>query len=80
MLYTDQRRWRAAERSYAEALDICARLDDAGTRLRVENNRVELLAAQGRWDEAGTACRAALALAQEMGDPSARRSRTSTWA
>jgi putative nucleotidyltransferase with HDIG domain len=68
LLYTDLARWRAAERSFAEAAEICGRLDDAATRLRLEINHARLLVAQERWDEARVVGRAALALSRELGD------------
>jgi putative nucleotidyltransferase with HDIG domain len=71
MLCTDLRRWRAADRAFAEALEVCAAGGDVATLARIAGNRIEPWIAQRRWKEARAACRHAHGLAQSAGDLSA---------
>jgi putative nucleotidyltransferase with HDIG domain len=56
MLLTDLRRWRAADRLFAQAMRACDELGDAASRTRIAGNRIEVLIAQRRWAEARMAC------------------------
>ncbi|HEU4453369.1 MAG TPA: HD domain-containing phosphohydrolase [Longimicrobium sp.] len=68
MLYTDLRRWRAADRAFAEALEVTAALGDAATSARISGNRIEPWIAQRRWAQARAACAEALRMAEAAGD------------
>jgi putative nucleotidyltransferase with HDIG domain len=71
MLYTDLRRWRAADRVFAEALRVCDELADSAARAKIAGNRIEVLIAQKRWPEARMACTQARRLAVAAGDTEA---------
>jgi putative nucleotidyltransferase with HDIG domain len=68
ILCTDLRRWRAAGRAFAEALEVCAEVGDTATQARVAGNSVEPLVARRRWSEARAACDEALRLAELAGE------------
>jgi len=68
MLYTDLRRWRAADRAFAQALEVCAALGDAVTGVRIAGNRIEPWIAQRRWTQARAACAETLRMAEEAGE------------
>ena len=68
MLYTDLRRWEAAERAYGEALQIAAALGDLSARVLLEVNLAEMWVAQGRYERAREAFERAMELSREIGD------------
>src|SRR3954466_9813217 len=70
MLFTDLRRWRAADHAYREALAVCDQIGDAATRARIAGNRIEVLIARRRWPEARIACIRARRLAVSTGETS----------
>jgi putative nucleotidyltransferase with HDIG domain len=67
MLYTDLRRWGAAEKSLARSAELCETLGERTTHVMVEVSRAELFATQGALDRARSACDRANALARALG-------------
>ncbi|MBI4520841.1 MAG: tetratricopeptide repeat protein [Gemmatimonadetes bacterium] len=68
MLYTDLRRWRKAERTFAEALELMRALGDVRNQIMVNVNLAELRTAQGDYHLAREACDSAFELAGQVGD------------
>ena len=68
MLYTDLRRWDAAERAYGEAIQIAGALGDLSARVLLEVNLAEMWVAQGRYERAREAFERAMELSRGIGD------------
>jgi putative nucleotidyltransferase with HDIG domain len=64
MLYTDVRRWKAAERAYTEAYAGAVSSGDVALRIMIEVNRAEMWIERRCFDQARQACDAAFALAR----------------
>jgi putative nucleotidyltransferase with HDIG domain len=60
--------WQDAERTYLEALAMCAACGDVRTSLMIEVNRAETLIARGRYPEAKVICERVLRRAQPLND------------
>jgi diguanylate cyclase (GGDEF)-like protein/putative nucleotidyltransferase with HDIG domain len=65
LVYTDLRRWRAAERAYAEAIDWCKRHHDVTGQTIAEAGFAELWIARRRFDKAIEVCEAVLRVAED---------------
>ncbi|MFL5576247.1 MAG: HD domain-containing phosphohydrolase, partial [Gemmatimonadaceae bacterium] len=68
MLYTDLRRWEAAERAFEEALTIAGALGDLGARVLLEVNQAATWVEQGRFERAREAFERAMELSRQIGD------------
>ncbi|MCI0437493.1 MAG: tetratricopeptide repeat protein [Gemmatimonadetes bacterium] len=71
MLYTDLRRWHAAERAFEKSAALCVETDELHTYTMVEVNRAELFFMRGEIERARAACDRALVLAGRAGRQSA---------
>jgi putative nucleotidyltransferase with HDIG domain len=60
--------WQDAERTYLEALAMCAACGDVRTSLMIEVNRAETLIARGRLPDAKVICERVLRRAQPLND------------
>jgi diguanylate cyclase (GGDEF)-like protein/putative nucleotidyltransferase with HDIG domain len=67
-LYTEMKRWGAAERAYEEAISITTVLGDLSTRIVIEVNLAELWVAQRVFDRARQACDRAMATSRQIQD------------
>ena len=63
MLYTDLRRWSAAETAFTRSVRLCTALGEQATLVMVHVNRAELFVARGQFQRALEACDRAHALA-----------------
>ena len=68
MVYTDLRRWRAAERAFEEAVAWCRRSGDVTGEAVAEADRAELWIARRQFGRALEACDAAYRLAEASGN------------
>ena len=68
IVYTDLRRWRAAERAFDEAVLWCQRAGDLAAETVAEADRAKLWLARKRYAEARVSCERALALAEASGN------------
>jgi putative nucleotidyltransferase with HDIG domain len=66
MLYTDLRRWPAAEAAFERSALLCAGLGERHTQVMVQVNRAELFVTRGQIDRAREACDRAHALARNL--------------
>ena len=68
MLYTDLRRWHAAERAYDDAEAACRASGDVSARIMIDVNRAELQIARRQFAKACESCDRAFELASQVGD------------
>ena len=68
MSYADLGRWDDAERTYQEALSLCALCGDESTALMVEVNRAAMRIARGDYEEAQLVCERVLQEARPLND------------
>jgi putative nucleotidyltransferase with HDIG domain len=68
MAHAHLQQWEEAERTYLEALAMCAACGDVRTSLMIEVNRAETLIARGRLADAKVICERVLRRAQPIND------------
>jgi putative nucleotidyltransferase with HDIG domain len=68
MAHARLQQWEAAERTYLEALAMCAACGDVRTSLMIEVNRAETLIARQRLQDAKVICERVLRRAQPLND------------
>jgi putative nucleotidyltransferase with HDIG domain len=68
MAHARLQQWEEAERTYLEALAMCAACGDVRTSLMIEVNRAETLIARGRLADAKVICERVLRRAQPIND------------
>ena len=68
LAYADLGRWDDAERTYREALALCASCGDVSTALMIDVNRAECRIARGDYHDAQMVCEAVLQRARPLND------------
>ena len=68
LVYTDLRRWRAAERAFDEAVSWCQRAGDLAAETIAEADRAKLWLARKRYGLARESCERAVTLAEASGN------------